>query len=214
MVRRTAAAFAPGFALGLMSADEARRLRDYYFRLLDEISPLPPGRTAVDKHPLHMARMPLIHRVFPEAKIIFVERHPCDAVLSCFMANFTLNAAMRSFTRIEEAARTYDAVFDAWTRAEDLLPLRVHRVRYERMVEDLEAEMRPLLDFLGLAWDEKVLDNQAAARERGRVRTASYSQVGEPIYRRAAGRWEGYRDQLAPVLPILAPWAGRMGYEI
>ncbi|MNC97713.1 hypothetical protein D3C83_154610 [compost metagenome] len=59
-----------------------------------------------------------------------------------------------------------------------------------------------------------MLDNQAAARERGRVRTASYSQVGEPIYRRAAGRWEGYRDQLAPVLPILAPWAGRMGYEI
>ncbi len=214
MLRRTEAAIAPGFDLGLMSADEARQLRDYYFRLLDEISPLPPGRTAVDKHPLHMARMPLINRVFPEAKIIFVERHPCDAVLSCFMANFTLNPAMRSFTRIDEAARTYDAVFDAWTRAETLLPLDVHRVRYERMVEDLEAEMRPLLAFLCLPWDEKVLDNQAAARERGRVRTASYSQVGEPIYRRAAGRWEGYREQLAPVLPILAPWAERMGYEL
>ena len=214
LLRFVEAAIAPDGDLGLMTGEEARGIRAYYYQLLQGIAPLPPGRTAVDKHPLHMARMPLIHRVFPEAKIIFVERHPCDAVLSCFMANFTLNAAMRSFTRIEEAARTYDAVFDAWTRAEELLPLDVHRVRYERMVEDLEAEMRPLLDFLGLPWDEKVLDNQAAAKERGRVRTASYSQVGEPIYRRAAGRWEGYREQLAPVLPILAPWAERMGYAI
>ena len=59
-----------------------------------------------------------------------------------------------------------------------------------------------------------MLDNQAAAASRGHVRTASYSQVQEPIYKRAAGRWERYRAQLAPVLPILAPWAERMGYEI
>jgi hypothetical protein len=120
---------------------------------------------------------------------------------------------MRSFTRLDEAARTYDAVFEAWSRAEALLPLKVHHVRYERMVADLAAEMRPLLEFLGLPWDDKVLDNQAAAQARGHVRTASYAQVGEPIYQRASGRWERYRDQLAPVLPILAPWVERLGYE-
>ena len=130
------------------------------------------------------------------------------------MANFQLNAAMRSFTDLEEAARTYDAVFTAWERAEALLPIRLHRIRYERMVEDLAGEMRPLLDFLGLDWDDRVLDNQGAAAERGHVRTASYAQVGEPIYRRAAGRWERYREQLAPVLPILAPWAEKMGYSL
>ena len=167
----------------------------------------------VDKHPLHMARMPIVHRLFPDAKIILVERHPCDAVLSCFMANFNLNHAMRSFTDLEEAARTYDAVFDAWTAAETMLPLSVHRVRYERMVENLEAEMRALLAFLGRDWDPVVLDNQASAASRGHVRTASYSQVGEPIYKRAAGRWERYREQLAPVLPILVPWVERMGYR-
>jgi hypothetical protein len=159
-----------------------------------------------------MARMPIVHRLFPDARIILVERHPCDAVLSCFMANFQLNPAMRSFTDLEEAARTYDTVFTAWTRAEALFPLRVQRVRYERMVEDLGAEMRPLLEFLGLPWDEKVLDNQAAAASRGHVRTASYAQVTEPIYQRAAGRWERYRAQLEPILPILAPWAEKMGY--
>jgi tetratricopeptide (TPR) repeat protein len=197
-----------------LASDEAEALRGRYFEALAELSPPPAGTTVVDKYPLHMTRMPLIHRIFPDAKIILVERHPCDAVLSCFMANFQLNVAMRSFTDLAEAALTYDAVFDAWSRAERSLPLAVHRIRYERMVEDLEGEMRPLLDFLGLPWDEKVLDNRASAAKRDHIRTASYSQVTEPIYRRAAGRWQRYREQIAPVLPILAPWAERMGYAL
>ena len=212
-VLRDVEAAIPG-DLGTMTGEDAKRLRDLYFERLAIHAPAEPGRTVVDKHPLHMTRMPLIQRVFPDARVILVERHPCDAVLSCFMANFQLNQAMRSFTDLEEAARTYDAVFDSWTRAEALLPLNVHRVRYERMVADLEGEMRALLDFLGRPFDPAVLDNRAAAAERGHVRTASYSQVGEPIYQRAAGRWERYREQLAPVLPILAPWAERMGYPL
>jgi len=196
-----------------MSGD-SNALRARYFEVLAELAPPAPGQMVIDKFPLHMARAPLIHRLFPDARIVFVERHPCDAVLSCFMANFELNHAMRSFTDIEEAARLYDAAMAAWTRARELLPLDVHRVRYERMVEDLEAEMRPLLAFLGLDWDPKVLDNKAAAEGRSYIRTASYAQVAEPIYARAAGRWQRYRDQLAPVLPILAPWAERLGYEL
>jgi tetratricopeptide (TPR) repeat protein len=206
-----------GGVAGLAALDSAAAngLRRDYFALVEKDAPAPePGRRIVDKHPLRMAGMPIVSRLFPEAPVILVERHPCDAVLSCFMANFQLNDAMRSFTTLEEAARTYDAVFTAWMRADELLPLRVHRIRYERMVQDLAGEMRPLLDFLGLPWDEKVLDNQSAAAGRGHVLTASYSQVQEPIYKRAAGRWERYREQLAPVLPILAPWAEKMGYEL
>jgi tetratricopeptide (TPR) repeat protein len=200
--------------LARLSSDEATALRRRYFDVLETLSPVGPGRTIVDKHPLHMARMPVIHRIFPDTRVILVERHPCDAVLSCFMANFQLNDAMRSFTDLEEAARTYDTVFDAWTRAVTLLPIAVHRVRYERMVDDLEAEMRPLLSFLGVPWQPQVLDHQASATKRGHIRTASYSQVTEPLYRRSAGRWERYRRQLAHVLPILEPWAERMGYEV
>jgi tetratricopeptide (TPR) repeat protein len=200
--------------LAALDAAEANRLRRLYFELLAESAPPAPGQTIVDKHPLRMAGMPIVHRLFPDAKVILVERHPCDAVLSCFMANFQLNSAMRSFTDIEEAARTYDAVFRHWTRATALLPIAVHRIRYERMVADLAGEMRPLLDFLDLPWDDKVLDNQASAATRGHVRTASYSQVTEPIYQRAAGRWERYRAQMAPALPFLAPWAEKMGYDV
>ena len=59
-----------------------------------------------------------------------------------------------------------------------------------------------------------VLDNRGSAARRDHIRTASYSQVTEPIYRRSSGRWERYRAHLAPVLPILAPWAERMGYAL
>jgi tetratricopeptide (TPR) repeat protein len=200
--------------LATIGSREAGDLRRLYFEVLGRISPPAPGQIVIDKFPLHMARMPIIHRLFPDARVVFVERHPCDTVLSCFMSNFQLNQAMRSFTDLGETARLYDAVFTAWTRARALLPLDIHVVRYEDMIADLEGTMRPLIDYLGLAWDPKVLDNRAAAGERGYVRTASYAQVAEPIYARAAGRWQRYRDQLAPVLPILAPWAERMGYEM
>ena len=186
--------------------------RQRYFWLATKMGGEAGGRRIVDKMPLLLTHMPIISRLFPDAAIILVERHPCDVVLSCYMANFTLNRAMRSYTNLEEAARTYDAIFENWHKARKLLPLDVHHVRYERMVADLEGEMRPLISFLGLPWRDEVLDNQASAARRGLVRTASYSQIGQPLYTRSAGRWERYRRYLEPVIPILTPWVEKMGY--
>ncbi len=197
-----------------LTSAEAAALRGTYFDALGRLSPPAPGQRVVDKFPLHMARMAVIHRLFPDAKVIFVERHPLDCVLSGFMASFELNPAMLNFTSLEDAARLYDTASTAWERAESLLPIDVCRIRYERMVEDLEGEMRRLLGFLDIPWDDKVLDNTGSAAKRDHIRTASYSQVTEPIYRRSIGRWERYRPQLEPVLPILAPWAEKLGYGI
>jgi tetratricopeptide (TPR) repeat protein len=200
--------------LSSITAEDVEALRRQYFERLAAIDPARPDQLIIDKHPLQMARAALIHRIFPDARIVLVERHPCDAVLSCFMANFNLNLATRSFGDLEETARVYDAVFDLWSRATDLLPLSVLSVRYERLIADSEAEMRQLLEFLGQKWDPAVLDNRGSAARRSEIRTASYSQVTEPIYNRAIGRWTRYREHLAPVLPILAPWAERMGYPL
>lgn len=198
-----------------MDTHRANMLRRRYFEELQALSPPADAQgVIVDKFPLHMARMPLIHRLFPDAKILFAQRHPCDVVLSCFMSNFTLNRAMRHFTSLEDTARLYDAVLMAWTRATDLLPIHRHTVCYERMVEDRETEMREAIGFLGMDWDPGVLDHQGAAARRYYISTASYSQVTEPIYQRASGRWQRYRAQMEPVLPILAPWAEKMGYEL
>jgi hypothetical protein len=168
----------------------------------------------LDKHPFNMVRVPLIKRLFPQARFILAERHPYDVVLSCFMANFQLNFAMRSFTSIEEAAQTYEAAFTAWDRACEVCRPEWHAVRYERLVDDPRAELEPLVRWLELEWDDRVLAHQDTAKTRGRVRTASYSQIGESLYTRASGRWRRYYDELAPVMPILRPWAVRMGYPV
>jgi hypothetical protein len=156
----------------------------------------------------------LIHRIFPDARFIFVERHPCDVVLSCFMTRFDPRGGMANFLDLGDTARLYDEVMDYWLLCRDVFPLDVHTVRYERVVEDAEAELRPLAAFLGLAWHPFLLDNQRSASGRAYIATPSYAQVAEPLYTRARGRWEKYRAQLAPVLPLLEPWCERMGYPV
>jgi hypothetical protein len=69
-----------------------------------------------------------------------------------------------------------------------------------------------LAEFLGAAWDERLLDHQASARRRAFIGTPSYAQVAEPLHTGASGRWKKYRAQLEPVLPLLAPWCEKMGY--
>lgn len=202
----------PGFA---QESDRAviEDARAFYFDWVErELGPL-DGRLLVDKHPLHMAEMPIINRLFPDARIVLVERHPCDAVFSCFKTAFIDNVAMRSFTTLESAARTYDALFANWTRALELFDIGLHTVRYERMVTDLEAELRPLVEFIGLEWRDALLDNQSAAQDRKVILTASHAQVLQPLNAAALGRWKFYERQLEPVMPLLLPWIKRMGYE-
>lgn len=82
------------------------------------------------------------------------------------------------------------------------------------MVADLEGQLRPLLDFLGLEWDASLLDYQKTAKDRGYIRTPSYAQVTEKLYTRSSGRWESYRRHMEPVLPTLEPWIERFGYMV
>ncbi len=200
----------------LATLDDAglARLREAYYAEVAEWIDLPGDAMLVDKMPLHLNKVPIIHRIFPDAKFILALRHPCDAVLSCYITNFRLNNAMSNFIDLETAAELYDLSFGFWEQSRAILPVQAHEIAYERLVADSEAELRPLFDFLGLDWQEDVLDHRKTAAGRGVITTASYAQVTEPIYKRAAGRWERYRAQMAPVLPVLAPWAERYGYSL
>lgn len=200
--------------VGELNADEVAAMRALYFEELAKASPAPPGKLVIDKNPLSMVRMPLIHRLFPDAKIILAMRHPCDVVLSCYMQNFKPTESMSSFLDIANAARTYDRIFAYWQKCREVLPLDVHMLRYEAMVEDVESEVRPLFEFLGLDWQSSVLDHQKTARERGYIRTPSYAQVTEKVYSSASGRWQRYRQYMNEVLPILQPWAETYGYSV
>jgi len=198
-----------------LTTPDADRLRAAYFDTLRQRAPeLDGDRRIVDKFPTNMVRAALIHRLFPDAKFVFVERHPCDAVLSCFMSRFQINKAMVQFQNIEATARVYDLALQAWWQASTLLPLAIHTVRYERMIEDLQSELRALVAFLDLPWRDDILDNQRSASRRAHIATPSYSQVTQPIYRNAVNRWIRYRKHLEPVLPVLAPWVKRLGYTL
>jgi tetratricopeptide (TPR) repeat protein len=193
---------------------EIDALRGLYFAQLDKEAPEAAGRLVIDKLPFGILDTALVHRIFPDARIVFAERHPCDVVLSCFMTRFDPRGGMANFLDLEDTARLYHLVMDYWRRCREIFPLNVHTIRYERMVEDAEAELRPLAHFLGLGWRPELLDHRRAAAARSYIATPSYAQVTEPLYTRARGRWEKYRGQMEPVLPLLAPWAERMGCDL
>lgn len=187
--------------LAELEADEIEELRSRYFAHAARYVDRQAGALLVDKLPLNLARAPVAHRLFPDARFILALRHPADCVLSCFMQSFRPNIAMNNFDTPENGARLYDLAFELWEHARRLFGLRVHQIRYEDLVADFRPEVERLLDYAG------------NAERRGRINTPSYNQVTEPIYTRAAGRWVGYRDHMREALEILEPWIARYGYD-
>ncbi|MBU0673847.1 MAG: tetratricopeptide repeat protein [Proteobacteria bacterium] len=195
------------------SIDDLARWGDEYLRLLEKQVPGVGNALIIDKYPLHLVHLGLIAMLFPKAKIILAIRHPYDVCLSNFMQLFTLNDAMANFDTLENAAQCYDRVMTLWRHAQQIPGLDVHSIRYEDLVADFEPEVRRLLNFLGVDWDEAVLGYDRHALSRERIFTPSYQQVTEKIYTRAAGRWEKYQDHLAPVRELLSPHAAAFGYD-
>ena len=204
----------PFDALADASAQQIEEARSEYFRVAGERTPLAEGKLLIDKNPLSMNALPTIQRLFPDARIILALRHPCDVVFSCYATNFKLNDGMSNFLRLDTASELYDLSFSYFEKAQGLLGLPVHKVVYENVVGDRESELRSLLDFLGLEWSDDVLDHESTALTRGRIKTASYAQVAQPIYSQAAGRWTNFRKHLEPVLPVLEPWVAKFGYSL
>ncbi|HET9356239.1 MAG TPA: sulfotransferase, partial [Sphingomicrobium sp.] len=199
-----------GGSAGLAKASVAlvRKARDAYFEMLREHVSADFTGLVVDKFPLDMAAAPVIEAMFPSARMIFAQRHPCDVVLSGFMQPI----GVVNFSNIEAAADYYDAMMSIWTAAREAMEFNVHTVVYEELVRDPEAVLRPTIAFLGLEWDDRILDHRRTAKGRGTIVTPSYDQVTEPVTTKPAGRWKRYRKQLEPVLPILLPWAEKLGY--
>jgi Flp pilus assembly protein TadD len=184
----------------------------YFERLKAHIEPGFDG-VVVDKMPLNMLAVPLISALFPAARFIFAQRHPCDAVLSGFMQSFITSEPMASFLTIEGAADFYDAAMTLWTRSIELFPTNCHAIAYEELVLDPEGTLRALIRFLGLPWEDRMLDHRRSAKSRGLIVTPSYNQVTEELSSRAVDRWRLYETQLQPALPLLRPWAEVLGYS-
>jgi Flp pilus assembly protein TadD len=186
--------------------------RRSYWKRVREFGIEPKDKVFIDKHPISTLRLPLISKVFPDAKIIFALRDPRDVVLSCFRRNFNMSPATYAFNSIEGAAEFYDAMMTAGSIYLDRLPLDALKLRYEDLVADFDGTARGLCDFLGIDWTEGLKDFARTAATR-RIATPSSTQVGRGLYVEGAGQWRNYAFALEPVLPILQPWIEKFGYE-
>ena len=196
-----------------LPGNEIERLRELYWqRVRTACSGVPLKRVFIDKQPLNAVLLPLIHRLFPAAKIVLAIRDPRDVVLSCYQQRFGINAAMYQLLRLDTATAYYDAVMRLVEVCRGKLALRLHTVKYEDVVAKFEATMRNALAFLELEWDEGLRRHTETAKKRT-ISTPSAAQVVRPIYGSARARWRNYSDFLQPYLPILAPWIQTLGYE-
>ncbi|MEE7546123.1 sulfotransferase, partial [Xanthomonas sp. Kuri4-1] len=199
---------------GLGELDDAAcdALRQAYWRGVHGVVRPAPGQRLVDKNPLNLLRLPLIHRLFPASPVVLALRHPCDVLLSCYLQAFRSPAFAVLCSSLEQLARGYAEAMEHWLYHEALLQPRVLAVRYEDLVDDPVGQVARLGAFLELEAPERLLDFQGHARAKGFISTPSYAQVVEGINRKGLDRWRPYQDRFAPVLPLLQPYLARWHY--
>jgi tetratricopeptide (TPR) repeat protein len=166
----------------------------------------------IDKLPLNLIEVPLINQLFPSAKFILALRHPFDTILSCWMQDFEINAAMANMVDLDRIVDLYCIAMETFKICRSEYNLNVHTIRYEDLLEDLKGESSALLTFLDLTWETKMEDYRATALKRGRINTPSYSQVSQPIYKEAKYRWVNYKEYLDKYSDQIEPWIQEFGY--
>jgi tetratricopeptide (TPR) repeat protein len=186
-------------ALAALSPDELRALGEEYLARARPHRKL--GRAFfIDKMPNNFAHLGLIGLILPNAKIIDARRHPLGCCFSGFKQHFAMG---QPFTYdLADIGRYYADYVELMAHFDAVLPGRVHRVIYEQLVAEPEAEVRRLLDYCSLPFEAgclKFYENDRA------VRTASSEQVRQPIFTDAADHWRRFEAWLGPLKASLGP---------
>ncbi|HEX3896946.1 MAG TPA: sulfotransferase [Rudaea sp.] len=199
--------------LDKLSADQCDELRRVYWNFTAKVAPRKEGQRLVDKNPLHMLRLPLINRLFPNAPIILALRHPCDVILSNYMQYFTSNSFAVLCSSLERLAHGYVNAMQSWIYHADLLKPNVIHSRYEDLLDDFAGNILRIGNFLELNDAAPMARFDQHARDKGFISTPSYTQVVEPPNKKAVDRWRRYHKYFEPVLPILQPIMHHWGYH-
>jgi tetratricopeptide (TPR) repeat protein len=153
-----------------------------------------------DKMPMNYLHAGLIRLSLPNAKIVDVRRHPLDCCTSCFTNYFP--ATQLFWPDLDDLGRSYASYVELMAHFDDVMPGKVHRVFYEALIENPETEVRRLLDYLGLPFEESCL--RFYETDRGVV-TMSAEQVRMPVYKHGIGQWRKYEPWLEPLKTALGP---------
>ncbi len=199
--------------MGGLTPAQLDSIRAKYWERVRSKVRLEPGQRLVDKNPLNILRLPVIRRLFPNAPVILAVRHPCDVMLSCFMQHFRTPDFAFLCSDLQSLSVGYRRTFDFWYQQKELLQPKSLELRYETFAGDFANEIRAILEFLALPWNDAVLRPQETARDKRFISTPSYSQVIEPVSNKSVGRWHSYERGLSPVLPMIKPYLERWGYE-
>ena len=199
--------------LGKLSQRDCDELRKGYLQLVCSKIPRRWDARLVDKNPLNMLWLPMIHRLFPEAKFILALRHPCDVLVSNYMQNFRSSVLALACSSIERLASAYVTAMECWLHHVEVFQPNLLVSRYEDLVADPAAHSGRIAQFLGVADASPMLNFHQHARDKGYIATPSYSQVIQPVNRKGLNRWLRYRDALQPALPILKPMLDHWGYS-
>jgi hypothetical protein len=197
--------------LAALPPAEIERHRRQFWRNVEILGVPVQGKVLVEQTPLNTLHLPLVAKLFPEAKVVFALRDPRDVVLSCFRRLFVINDYVYEFLTLEGTAHFYAETMELASRFREGLPLSVADVRNEDLVADFEGRTRTLCDFLGLTYEDSMRSFAGAAAAR-QIATPSAVQVLKGISREGIGHWRNYQGQLEPILPILAPWVQGFGY--
>lgn len=197
--------------LATASEAELEPLRAAYWARVRAEGAEPAGKVFVDKHPLNTFRLPLILKLFPDAKILFARRDPRDVVLSAYRRRFAMSGSAYQLLTLPGTAGYYDAAMRIAEALEPAMGPRTKVVRHESLVEDFDATVREVCDFLGLPWTDAMRDFAGKGRDRA-VATPSGVQLARGLSAEGVGAWRRYRAQLEPVLPTLTPWIAKFGY--
>jgi tetratricopeptide (TPR) repeat protein len=152
-----------------------------------------------DKAGANFMHLGFIHLMLPNAKIIDARRHPLGCCFSCYKQFFTAGSQHHSYD-LTDVARYYRDYVEYMAHFDKLLHGRVHRVLYEDMVRDPEGEVRRLLAYCGLPFEDRCLRFYESARA---VRTISSEQVRRPINASAAEKWKHFEPWLGPAKEAL-----------
>ncbi len=195
-------------------AGTLQQSRENYFRFVESLFGNPvAGRLLIDKNPSLTPLIPIFIRIFPEVKLLVALRDPRDVCLSCFMQFFfPIGRTSSAYVSLEDTVEEYAELMGTWIALAPQLKNLSLEVRYEDMVNDLESVARRTLDFLGVPWDARVLGFDEHARQKV-VRSPTYADVTQPVYKRAVGRWRNYQKYLEPHLDKLEPFVKAFGYE-
>jgi tetratricopeptide (TPR) repeat protein len=197
--------------LSRLTAAEAEPYRAAYWSAVRDAGVDPDGKIFIDKLPFNGAKLPLIHKLFPEAKIIFALRDPRDVVFSCFQRRLRPNAYTYELADLESGARLYDAYMDFVRTCREKLPLAILQHRHEDLIKNFRAQMEEVCAFIGMDFTPDMAEFDAGVAA-DQVMSQTARQLRGGLNAQGLGRWRAYEQGLRPALPILEPWIDAFGY--